>query len=81
MSNADSEHIKQLREEQGLTLQEMAEILDIPTRRYKGYETGLHKFPLKVLIQLADYYETSVDYLVGATEQRIPHPRRRKEDE
>lgn len=75
-SNANLEHIRKLRGEKGLTIRELAEELGIPPRRYKGYETGLHKFPLKVLIQLAGYYETSVDYLVGITDQREPHPRK-----
>ena len=42
-----------------------------------NYETGKHDIPSDVLIRLARFYHTSVDYLVGLTEERAPYPKKK----
>lgn len=57
--------IKELRETMGLNMKEAARILNMPYTTYVNYEKGLREPTSEVLIQLADFYETTVDYLVG----------------
>ena len=42
---------------------------------YSKYETGENDIPSKILIELAKYYNTSVDYLLGITDEINPYPR------
>ena len=69
--------MKQMREEKGYSTNEISRQMNISTQRYTAYERGLHKFPLEVLIKLAVIYDVSVDYLVGITDQREPHSRKK----
>lgn len=57
--------IKELRETKGLNMKEAARVLNMPYTTYVNYEKGLREPTSEVLIQLADFYETTVDYLVG----------------
>lgn len=57
--------IKQLRESKGLNMKEAARILNMPYTTYVNYEKGLREPTSEILIQLANFYETTVDYLVG----------------
>lgn len=66
--------IKQLRESRGLNMREASRILNMPYTTYVNYEKGLREPTSEILIQLADYFETTVDYLVGR--DHIPaHPK------
>lgn len=69
--------IRELREEQHLTQRQMAKLLQTTPGTYSRYERGAVKIPLKVVCGLADIHNTSVDYLIGITDQRVPH--RKKE--
>lgn len=60
--------IKQLRESKGLNMKEAARLLAMPYTTYVNYEKGQREPTSEVLIQLADFYETTVDYLVGRTD-------------
>ncbi len=60
--------IRQLREEKGLTQSEVAEVLHCDQSLYSRYELGLRQLPLETAIQLSDYYQVSLDYLVCLTE-------------
>lgn len=42
---------------------------------YSKYETGENDVPSKILIELAKYYNTSIDYILGITNQIDPYPR------
>lgn len=64
------EKIRNLREDNDLTQQELADALHISQRSYSHYESGSRKLPLDILISLADYYDCSVDYLLGRTTKR-----------
>ena len=65
--------IRDLREDSDLTQQEVADFLHVKQNTYSQYETGRHQIPIDILIQLARYYHTSVDYLQGLTDQRKPY--------
>ncbi|MBE6546504.1 MAG: helix-turn-helix transcriptional regulator [Ruminococcaceae bacterium] len=65
--------IRDLREDSDLTQQEVADFLHVKQNTYSQYETGRHQIPIDILIQLARYYHTSVDYLLGLTDQRKPY--------
>lgn len=55
----------ELRQEHNLTQSQLAGILHISQRSYSHYETGSREIPIELLIKLADYYNTSIDYIVG----------------
>ena len=57
--------IRELREDHDLTQREVAEMLGMSQTGYSKYETGTNDIPTAVLIKLADFYKTSVDYLLG----------------
>ncbi len=59
--------LKDLREDHDLTQQEIAEFLDMKQPQYSRYERGLRDIPTDLLIRLAKYYHTSVDYILGLT--------------
>lgn len=67
MMSVDLSRIRNLREDQDLQQKKLAEILHISQRAYSHYENGTRKIPLDVLVALADYYDCSVDYLLGRT--------------
>lgn len=62
--------IRELREDHDLTQREVAEMLGMSQKGYSKYETGTNDIPTAVLIKLADFYKTSVDYLLGRTNLR-----------
>lgn len=59
--------IKELRETKGLNMRETARLLGMPYTTYVNYEKGQREPTSEILIQLADFFGTSVDYLVGRT--------------
>ena len=67
------QRLKDLREDKDLTQAEVAEILKISQRAYSGYETGSRMIPYTALIQLAKFYGTSIDYIVGLTDNKAPY--------
>ncbi len=61
------QRIQDLRVDSDLSQKQISEILHISQRSYSHYETGSRGIPIEMLIRLADYYQTSIDYLVGRT--------------
>ena len=59
--------IRDLREECDLTQAQIAELLHIKQNTYSQYENGHRQIPIDMLIQLARFYQVSIDYLVGET--------------
>lgn len=57
--------IRELREDCDLKQRELAEILSCSQRVYSNYERGDLDIPTEILIKLADYYDVSVDYILG----------------
>lgn len=62
--------VRDLREDRDMTQKQMAEILGMSQTGYSKYETGENDIPTRVLIQLADFHNTSIDYLLGRTNKR-----------
>lgn len=60
--------IKDLREDHDLTQKKISEILMCDQSLYSKYERGEREIPLVLLIKLADYYKTNLDYLVCRTD-------------
>lgn len=59
------QRMQDLREDSDLSQKQISKILNISQRCYSHYETGTRNIPLEQLIRLADYYNISLDYLVG----------------
>ncbi len=64
------ERLQELREEAEMTQQELGRCLHVSQRAYSHYENGTRNIPIDMLIRLAQYYHTSIDYLVGLTNER-----------
>ena len=64
------ENIRNLREDNDKTQQEVADYLNVKQPTYSKYELGKINIPVDVFIKLADYYGVSVDYLVGRTKEK-----------
>lgn len=60
-------NIKNLREDRDLRQRELAAILLVSQNTYSQYENGVIEWTAENLIKLADYYDVSVDYLLGRT--------------
>lgn len=61
--------IKELREKNDITQKSLADHLHVEQFTYCRYENGTRDVPIKVLISLADYYDVSVDYLLGRSDE------------
>ncbi len=59
--------LKDLREDKDLVQKEVASYLGIDQRVYSNYETGKREIPVKFVIKLADFYNTTTDYILGRT--------------
>ena len=70
------ERIRNLREDRDLTQKEMAKILSIAQTTYSDYELGKLNIPLGTLIELAKFHNTSIDYMLGLTDERRPYKRK-----
>lgn len=54
---------------------DIAKVLKISQVQYSRYERGTRVIPIDKLSVLADYYQVSVDYLIGLTNERKPYPK------
>lgn len=69
--------IRDLREDHDLTQKQIGQILNMSQTGYSQYEIGKNDIPTRILIALANYYNTSVDYLLGLTDDPKPYPRKK----
>ena len=69
-----NERIREIREDNGLTQQAIANILHIGQRTYADYESGKTRIPVDSLIILAKHYNVSLDYISGASNILRPFP-------
>lgn len=69
--------IRDLREDKDMTQTQVAKMLSMSQTGYSKYETGENDIPTAILIKLARFYGTSIDYLLGETEERRRYPERR----
>ena len=61
--------IHELREKAGLTQAQVAQMLCCSQQIYSHYELNQRDIPLDILIRLAEYYDTSIDYLMNRTDK------------
>ena len=64
--------IRDLREDADLTQTQVAQFLGMSQTGYSKYETGENDIPTRVLIELAKFYHTSIDYILCVSDRRTP---------
>ena len=69
-----------MREDRDLKQKEIAEAIGITQRKYSYLETGVQQWTDELLVRLAAYYGTSVDYLLGLTDNPYPYCKRRSKE-
>lgn len=67
--------LKALREDLDIKQKTIAEFLHIKQNTYSQYENGQRQIPIDMLVLLAEYYNTSTDYILGLTEEKKPYPK------
>ena len=70
------QRIRDLREDHDLTQSKVAAMLGMSQTGYSKYETGENDIPTGILIKLAKFYDTSIDYLLGQTKSPKRYPER-----
>ncbi len=66
-----STRLKELRQNHKVSQQELADLLGVSTRAWRFYESGEREPNISGLIALADYFNVSLDYLVGRSDDSI----------
>lgn len=66
--------IRDLREDRDLSQVKVAAMLGMSQTGYSKYETGENDIPTTILIKLAQFYDTSIDYLLGQTDDKRRYP-------
>lgn len=69
--------LKDLREDNDLYQKQIADIIGVSQQYYSEYEKGNRPIPLEKIIKLANYYNVSLDYIVGITDEKKPYPNRK----
>ena len=72
--------LKEMREKKELWQKDIADYLKITQQTYSEYELEKRKIPLWLMIKLANYYNTSIDYLAGLTDEEKPYPKRKEDN-
>lgn len=70
--------LRDLREDKDLYQKDIAKILNMSQTGYSQYETETNDIPTGILKELAYFYNTSIDYILGLTNIKEPYPRRKK---
>ena len=70
--------IRNLREDNDLTQKQLSKLLNISQVAYSYYELNKRNIPLELLCKLADFYNTSTDYLLYRTNEFLPYPKKSK---
>lgn len=68
-----NDRIRLLRKEKGMKQEETAQLLGVSYRNYQRLEADGEKPQYDTLLKLADFYNVSVDWLMGRTEDRVLH--------
>lgn len=66
------QRLEDLRIDSDLRQRDIAEYLHMHLEVYRRYEKGIREIPVWAVIQLADFYKTSTDYILGRTNRRDP---------
>ena len=72
--------IRDMREDRDLFQKDLADYLNCSQVCYSNYEIGKRDIPTEVLLKLAEFYNTSTDYLLGRTDQKKPYPKSKQVD-
>lgn len=70
--------LRDLREDKDLLQKDVAKEIGISQRGYSHYETGENNIPNNILIKLAYFYNTSIDYILGITNEKKPYSKKTK---
>lgn len=70
-----NERIREIREDNSLTQQKIADLLHIGQRTYADYESGKTRIPIDSLLILARFYDISLDYITGASNIKSEYPK------
>lgn len=70
--------LRELREDMEIKQMTLAEYLNVTQPTYSDYENGKINIPIETYSKLADFYGTSVDYLIGRTSEKKPYPDRKQ---
>lgn len=70
--------LKDMREDRDITQKQIADYLHIKQNTYSQYENGQRGLPIETLCQLAIYFDTSTDYIIGLTDDPKPYKRAKK---
>ncbi len=70
--------LKEIREDRDITQKTLSEYLNIKQNTYSQYENGQRQLPIDILIRLADFFDTSTDYILGITDVSERYPRSKK---
>lgn len=73
------ENIRNIREDRGYTQKQLAEVLETTQQYYSDYENGKRDIPIRVYIILAKFYNVSIDYLAGITDDATPYAESKKD--
>lgn len=71
-----NERIRELREDNFLTQQKIADLLHIGQRTYADYESGKTRIPIDNIMILARHYNVSMDYITGASNIKTEYPKK-----
>ena len=69
--------IKDMREDKDLLQKDVADFLNISQTNYSKYELGKINIPISTLKKMAIFFNTSIDYLLGLTDEIKPYPRKK----
>ena len=69
------QRLKEIREDKDLKQSDVAKALGIKQQQYSEYEIGKRLISINYLSALSDFYNTSIDYLLGKTDERNPYPK------
>lgn len=64
------QRLEDLRIDADKTQEEIAEVLNCQREVYRRYEKGIHEIPVWAVIKLSEYYQVSVDYILGLTDKK-----------
>lgn len=66
------ENLRVIREDRGYTQKQIAEILETTQQYYSDYENGKRDIPIRIYIILSRFYNVSIDYLAGESDDTTP---------
>jgi transcriptional regulator with XRE-family HTH domain len=64
--------LRDLREDRDLSIRKLAELLHLQRTTYHNYETGKRELPFELAITIAKFYDVSLDYIAGLTNDSTP---------